>query len=35
MYEYKFIKVDFGGFKLEPKDDYQAMVNKCEARLID
>ena len=28
MYEYKFIKVNFGGFKLEPKDDYRAMVNE-------
>lgn len=27
MYEYKFVKVDFSGFKLEPKEDYQAMVS--------
>ncbi len=26
MYEYKFVKVNFSAFKLEPKEDYQAMV---------
>lgn len=28
MYEYKFVKVNFKGFKLEPEEDYQVMVNK-------
>lgn len=27
MYEYKFVKVQFSGMKLEPKEDYQVMVN--------
>lgn len=27
MYEYKFIKVKFSGFKLEAKEDYEAIVN--------
>ncbi len=26
MYEYKFVKVDFKGFKLTPEEDYQAVV---------
>lgn len=26
MYEYKFAKVKFIGFKKEPKEDYQAMA---------
>lgn len=27
MYEYKFIKVKFSGFKLEPEEDYEAVVD--------
>lgn len=27
MYEYKFVKVKFSGFKLKPEEDYQVMVN--------
>ena len=28
MYEYKFVKVEMKiGFKVEPKEDYQSMVN--------
>lgn len=27
MYEYKFVKVEFRTFKLEPKEDYQAIVS--------
>ncbi len=27
MYEYKFVKVKLSTFKLEPKENYQAMVN--------
>ncbi|NLY77094.1 MAG: DUF4177 domain-containing protein [Tissierellia bacterium] len=28
MYEYKFVKVRFRGLKLEPEEDYEALVNK-------
>ena len=28
MYEYKFVKVNFGGFKLEPKEDYEKIVSE-------
>ena len=27
MYEYKFVRVKFSGFKLKPEEDYQVMVN--------
>ena len=27
MYEYKFVKVNFSAFKLEAKEDYQAIVS--------
>lgn len=28
MYEYKFVKVELSTFKLEPKEDYEELVNR-------
>lgn len=30
MYEHKFIKVDLSSFKLEPKEDYHAIIHEHE-----
>lgn len=28
MYEYKFVKVELSTFKLEPKENYEELVNR-------